>query len=421
MESLARFPGKLIRPMTKTSPLILENKRIGFLGKLGAMTRKEACQWLKQYQVTVCEKLSGDLDLVVIGADEMPDEDIQAMLHEKLRERIGNGTTLLIHEQDLWSALGLVDDPSQKQLYTPAMVASLIKTRVSAVRRWHRIGLLPSIKVAHKLPYFDFEQVQCAKQIAAWTKQGARVTDLKKQLDEFGDRIANRSLIDLDIRIDGRRILLCDEGKLIGSQGQLHLDFDEPSDGQHDLEGPPSILVMAPPGGHAGLLDVQDRPSLEIGQDSGTWTKDAMLAAAEELEDAGRIDEAIEWHRVILAKYVPTADIVFGLGELLLRSGEVQAARERFYNAIEIDEDFVEARASLGCVLAETGQLDLAVAAFEGALAKDDRYPDVHYHLARSLDELGRSDQATKHWLRFLQLSPQSPWADEALERLGRS
>jgi tetratricopeptide (TPR) repeat protein len=272
------------------------------------------------------------------------------------------------------------------------MVASLIKTRVSAVRRWHRIGLLPSIKVAHKLPYFDFEQVQCAKQIAAWTKQGARVTDLKKQLDEFGDRIANRSLIDLDIRIDGRRILLCDEGKLIGSQGQLHLDFDEPSDGQHDLEGPPSILVMAPPGGHAGLLDVQDRPSLEI-----------------------------EWHRVILAKYVPTADIVFGLGELLLRSGEVQAARERFYNAIEIDEDFVEARASLGCVLAETGQLDLAVAAFEGALAKDDRYPDVHYHLARSLDELGRSDQATKHWLRFLQLSPQSPWADEALERLGRS
>jgi tetratricopeptide (TPR) repeat protein len=301
------------------------------------------------------------------------------------------------------------------------MVASLIKTRVSAVRRWHRIGLLPSIKVAHKLPYFDFEQVQCAKQIAAWTKQGARVTDLKKQLDEFGDRIANRSLIDLDIRIDGRRILLCDEGKLIGSQGQLHLDFDEPSDGQHDLEGPPSILVMAPPGGHAGLLDVQDRPSLEIGQDSGTWTKDAMLAAAEELEDAGRIDEAIEWHRVILAKYVPTADIVFGLGELLLRSGEVQAARERFYNAIEIDEDFVEARASLGCVLAETGQLDLAVAAFEGALAKDDRYPDVHYHLARSLDELGRSDQATKHWLRFLQLSPQSPWADEALERLGRS
>jgi len=399
--------------MIQTSPLVLENKRIGLLGKLGAMTRKEACHWLKHCQATVSEKLTGELDLVIIGADELPDEDIQAMLNEKLRERIRQGDTVLVHEHDLWASLGLVDDPSAKQLYTPAMVASLIKTPVSAVRRWHRIGLLPSIKVAHKLPYFDFEQVQCAKQIAAWVKQGAKVTDLKKQLDDFGSRIANRSLIDLDIRIDGRRILLYDDGKLIGSQGQLHLNFDEPSEDQGASEEP-SILVISSHGGQASL-----RGPREI-QDQGPSTRDAMLAAAEELEDAGQIQEAIEWHRVILAKYGPNAEIVFGLGELLLRAGEVLAARERFYNAIEIDEDFVEARASLGCVLAETGQVDLAIAAFEGALAKDDHYPDVHYHLARSLDEIGNTQDATKHWLRFLQLSPQSPWADEALERLGR-
>ncbi len=399
--------------MIQTSPLVLENKRIGLLGKLGAMTRKEACHWLKHYQATVSEKLTGELDLVIIGADELPDEDIQAMLNEKLRERIRQGDTVLVHEHDLWASLGLVDDPSAKQLYTPAMVASLIKTPVSAVRRWHRIGLLPSIKVAHKLPYFDFEQVQCAKQIAAWVKQGAKVTDLKKQLDDFGSRIANRSLIDLDIRIDGRRILLYDDGKLIGSQGQLHLNFDEPIEDQGTSEEP-SILVISSHVGQASLRGPRET------QDQGPSTRDAMLAAAEELEDAGQIQEAIEWHRVILAKYGPNAEIVFGLGELLLRAGEVLAARERFYNAIEIDEDFVEARASLGCVLAETGQVDLAIAAFEGALAKDDHYPDVHYHLARSLDEIGNTQDATKHWLRFLQLSPQSPWADEALERLGR-
>ena len=399
--------------MIQTSPLILKNKRIGLLGKLGAMTRKEACHWLKHYQATVSEKLTGELDLVIIGADELPDEDIQAMLNEKLRERIRQGDTVLVHEHDLWASLGLVDDPSAKQLYTPAMVASLIKTPVSAVRRWHRIGLLPSIKVAHKLPYFDFEQVQCAKQIAAWVKQGAKVTDLKKQLDDFGSRIANRSLIDLDIRIDGRRILLYDDGKLIGSQGQLHLNFDEPIEDQ-DTSKEPSILVISSHVGQASLRGPRET------QDQGPSTRDAMLAAAEELEDAGQIQEAIEWHRVILAKYGPNAEIVFGLGELLLRAGEVLAARERFYNAIEIDEDFVEARASLGCVLAETGQVDLAIAAFEGALAKDDHYPDVHYHLARSLDEIGNTQDATKHWLRFLQLSPQSPWADEALERLGR-
>jgi tetratricopeptide (TPR) repeat protein len=343
----------------------------------------------------------------------LPDEDIQAMLNDKLRERIRQGATVLVHEHDLWASLGLLDDPLHKQLYTPAMVAGLIKTPVSAVRRWHRIGILPSIKVAHKLPYFDFEQVQCAKQIAAWVKQGAKVTDLKKQLDDFGSLIANRSLIDLDIRIDGRRILLYDDGKLIGSQGQLHLNFDEPTEDQDSWQEP-SILAIPSHVGQASLRGPRDA------QDQGPSTRDAMLAAAEELEEAGRIQEAIEWHRVILAKYGSSAEIVFGLGELLLRAGEVLAARERFYNAIEIDEDFVEARASLGCVLADTGQVDLAIAAFEGALAKDDHYPDVHYHLARSLDEIGNTQEATKHWLRFLQLSPQSPWADEALERLGR-
>jgi tetratricopeptide (TPR) repeat protein len=61
-----------------------------------------------------------------------------------------------------------------------------------------------------------------------------------------------------------------------------------------------------------------------------------------------------------------------------------------------------------------------AIAAFQGALARDDHYPDVHYHLARCLDENGSEQDAAKHWIRFLQLSPQSPWADEALDRLGR-
>ena len=86
--------------------------------------------------------------------------------------------------------------------------------------------------------------------------------------------------------------------------------------------------------------------------------------------------------------------------------------------AVELDEDFVEARANLGCVLAETGELDLAVAAFQGTLAHHRDYPDVHYHLARTLEELSRSEEADLHWRKFLDLAPDSPWAEEARERL---
>ena len=86
--------------------------------------------------------------------------------------------------------------------------------------------------------------------------------------------------------------------------------------------------------------------------------------------------------------------------------------------AIELDEDYVEARANLGCVLAEMGERELAVAAFEGALAQHPEYADVHFHLARTLDELDRAAEARHHWQTFLLLSPESPWGDEARQRL---
>ena len=89
--------------------------------------------------------------------------------------------------------------------------------------------------------------------------------------------------------------------------------------------------------------------------------------------------------------------------------------------AIELDEDYVEARANLACVLVETGEIELAIAAFQGALKSHPDYPDVHYHLARVLDEFEQTAEAEHHWRRFLELAPDSPWADEAQMRLNES
>ena len=80
----------------------------------------------------------------------------------------------------------------------------------------------------------------------------------------------------------------------------------------------------------------------------------------------------------------------------------------------------MEARANLGCVLAETGRLELAEAAFAGALSSHPDYPDAHYHRARVLDDLGRSDEAGRHWQAFLDLAADSPWADHARDRLDK-
>ena len=70
------------------------------------------------------------------------------------------------------------------------------------------------------------------------------------------------------------------------------------------------------------------------------------------------------------------------------------------------------------CLLAELGQTTLAVAAFRGALALHPDFPDAHYHLALALEQQGEADEARAHWRCFLELSPDSPWAETARQHV---
>ena len=405
---------------------ILQGKRIVFVGKLGALPRKEAMQLVRDHGGNPLERLAGDVDVVIIGADELPAEDLSALLSESIRRGLREGRTILIHEHELWQQLGVVDESTNMQLYTPAMMAGLLKIPVRNIRRWYRMGLLASTKVAHRLPYFNFVQVQNARQLANWIARGAHPSNIKRQLSDFSPWVENRSLMEIDLVVDGRLLLLRHGNQLLSSNGQLHLDFDlddlEPT-GEKGTDQAALVATLPFQSNTASrfaLHENEGSPSEANADDIKNWTRDELLQAAEELEDAGRLEQSIGWYRIILARYGMTAEICFQLAELLFRTGDSSAARERYYNAIELDEDFIEARANLGCVLAEAGQTILAIAAFQGALARDDRYPDVHYHLAKCLDEVADTDQAARHWIRFLQLSPQSPWAEEALDRLGR-
>ncbi len=145
------------------------------------------------------------------------------------------------------------------------------------------------------------------------------------------------------------------------------------------------------------------------------------MTAACDAEDNDDLETAVDYYHAILARDGVRADICFQLGELLYRLGHLVAARERYYAAIELEPDFVEARASLAGVLAEVGQLELAIAAYRGALSLHEEYADVHFNLARALEDVGRGPEAQHHWKRFLEISPQSPWAGEAARCLAES
>jgi tetratricopeptide (TPR) repeat protein len=294
------------------------------------------------------------------------------------------------------------------QLYTPAMLAELIGVKAATVRRWTKRGWLVASREVRKLPYFDFQEIGTARRLAELHTAGASAADIERHLAALARYVPHvqRPLAELSLVIEGKHLLVRQGNELVEPSGQLRFDFSAVDQGDDPLEANDD---------HSHRIVSLDDCRREIL--SHTSPQDMLLAAGE-LEDEGKLDAAADMLRAVLAAGGPHAEVCFMLAELLYQLGDLPAARERYYMAIELDEDYVEARANLGCVLAETGERELAVAAFEGALEFHADYADVHYHLARTLDELGRSTEAENHWQAFLKLSPRSPWADEARLRL---
>jgi tetratricopeptide (TPR) repeat protein len=228
---------------------------------------------------------------------------------------------------------------------------------------------------------------------------------MEKQLGAFAHYLPDvaRPLAQLSVIVQGKEILLRQGDGLLEPGGQLRFDFDAWQAAEKGT-GP---ICAEHAKGRSGELDLSPFPP-----------PDQMCRLAAELEEDGQLAAAAEMYRAARAALGPKPEICFQVAELLYRLGDPSGARERYYMAIELDEDYVEARANLGCVLAETGQRDLAVAAFEGALRYHPDYADVHYHLARTLDEMNRRDQAEEHWRAFIAEAPDSPWAEEARSRL---
>ena len=295
-----------------------------------------------------------------------------------------------------------------QRLYTPAMLAELLDVPVTVIRRWHRHKLIVPHQEVRRLPYFDVPEVATAQRLAQLLHAGVSPQNIEKKLADLV-RLSpgvERPLLQPSVIVQGPSILLRQGDGLIEAGGQFRFDF----------EG-----IGLPPAGSPGIAS-QTAPLQAVGvlrsQEDVSVSAEQMRSLAAELEDDGRLAEAADMHRAAMAAAGPDPEGCFQLAELLYRQGNLGGARERYYMAIELDEDYVEARANLGCVLAETGQRELAIAAFEGALRYHPDYADAHYHLARTLDDMGHRLTAEQHWRKFLTLAPGSPWAVEAAERL---
>lgn len=305
-----------------------------------------------------------------------------------------------------------------RRLHTAATIAEVLGVPTAAIRHWIRTGLLAVAQRSRSLEWFDFGQLVVGRGLARLLASGLSLREIDSKLAGLargGKAEAARSVD--RVVVDGRRLSIDYEGRLLSAGGQLQFSFYTDSVGGFrstaDHDGPAIVEL-------ASRQNDADSPITPAPLPGGDVV-DEILDLADDLEAAGDYVEAAEALRAVLQAQGPTAAVNFMLAELLYRAGDLTAARERYYAAIEFDSEHLRARASLGCVLAELGEGELALAALEGVLRQEPDYADAHWHVAGVLADLGRTAESRRHLRRFLVLAPNSPWATLARDRLGRS
>ena len=404
------------------TPSIVHGRRIALGRRLAIATRGDWKRLIKQHGGLPIDQLDDLTDVLLVSRDD--DSEVSSLHNSNVKN------LEVLTEDELWQLLKSPESSIDlSRFYTPQMLAKLLEVPVATIRRWHRRGLITPVEQINKLPYFDFQEIASARRIARWIQSGQSPAAIERQLAMIAQASGDhRPLSQLSIIVEGQKVLLKAGAGLATANGQLHFNFED------DFESPSADAAPAP-------LKIADMPSedffVDVEEEQFTLpnilpfgqfenfsdndfekSPDQFIHWATELEDEGDAVAAVEVYRTMALAHGISPDINFRIAELLYQVGDLSAARERYYSAIELDETFVEARASLGCVLVDLGQSDLAVAAFRGALDYHRNFADVHFHLARLLDDMGKTEAATKHWEAFLAIAPKSPWAEEARLRM---
>ena len=363
----------------------VDGARFYLAGKLRAMTHDRAATEIAA-RGGVCVAQASEADWIV-AADGAAALDALSLPDDWPGD--------LLPETELWARLGLLDAGRDvRRLYTPTMLADLVGVPVSVVRKWRRRGLISPSEVVHRLEYFDFAEVAAARKLTELMASGLSPRQIRDRLRKLALQYPDveRPLTQLAVIVRDHELLLRRGEGLAEVHGQLLFDYQENESCEQPVAG-------------------------AVGPDAAATAQD-LVENAEDLEDSGDFLAALDAYRASALAAGPDAELCFRMAELLYLIGELPAARERYLTAIELDDGFAEARGGLGLVLLEMGAADLAAEAFRGAVELCPEYPDAHYHLANCCESLGDAGTARKHWLEFLALAPESPWADQIRGKL---
>lgn len=144
---------------------------------------------------------------------------------------------------------------------------------------------------------------------------------------------------------------------------------------------------------------------------SAAPTVQSLFAAALRHHQAGRLSEAEQIYRQLLAAYPGHSDSLHLLGVIACQAGRQDIALDLIRQAIAISPEIALYHSNLGSMLQELGRPDEALECYRRALYLDPDFPEAYYNLGSALQRQGCLDEAAACYRRALELKPAYPEA----------
>lgn len=398
----------------------LQGERVAFTGTLASMTHQQAMQFAEQYGGTATAGVSRKTTMLVVGEEGWPLEQ-DGQPSQKLRQvnewNAQGGECRILKESDWLFLVGLEDRRREiRGEHTPAMLSRLLNVPANEIRGWARIGLIRPVRTVGRLPFFDFQEVSGARRIAELLAAGVTDRELKRGFHALKSMLPGieRPLSQLQILARDSRLLYRDERGLVEpATRQRRFDFDSAEDDTDGPDGGPGGAADEPDATVKFEAPEPDTPGQHSRRSPSEWFDEGCRRL-----DADDAAAAAECFRMSLMDRPGDAETQFCLAEALYRLGNTEAALERYYAAVECDNQYLEALTQIGVLHIDLDQFDAACDAFNLALNVHPEYPEAHWHLANLLAEKGRHDEARPHWQAYLAHDSRSPWAETARQQL---
>jgi len=263
---------------------------------------------------------------------------------------------------------------------------------------------------------FEFQDLVYVRAVLALLDGGVPLQRIRQSVEILREQVPELDEPLSALRIWGearKRVVVRHEGRLLETDGQFVLEFDELSEGQGEADVsalPRPAASGAPAGG-------------EVGDFSGA--SDGEHAALDWFEigcgldsDSATYERAITAYRNAVALDPQFADAHCNLGAALYNKGDRAEAQSCFEACLELHGDHVEALFNLANLLDEDGESGPALEYYLAALRGDPLYADLHINLALLYEKLGRKREGRDHWRRYLQIEPKGALAEIARQRM---